>query len=84
MAMIHNSSKNGKRMPLILINEDWQQWIEPKTTKEEIQALLKPSPDNIIGYHTISKAISHKNVDSNYPEIQKVVNYPEIGLTLEL
>ena len=81
MAMIHNAKK---RMPLILCNEDWQQWIDPKTTKEEIQALLKPSPNEIIGYHTISKAISHRNVDTNYPEIQEAVNYPEIGLQLEL
>jgi len=29
-------------------------------------------------------AISHKNVDSNYPEIQNEVHYPEIGLQLEL
>jgi putative SOS response-associated peptidase YedK len=84
MAMIHNNPKSGKRMPLILTKKDWQQWIDPKTTKEAIQGLLKPSPNEILGFHTISKAISHRNVDTNYIEIQNEVNYPEIGLQLEL
>ena len=76
MAMIHNSKK---RMPLILSGENWRQWLEPKTTKEEIKALLKPSANEILSYHTISKDISHRNLDTNYPEIQKEVLYPEIG-----
>ena len=67
-----------KRMPLILDDEGWRQWVDPKTTKEEIQALLKPSSNEILSYHTISKDISHRNIDSNYPEIQKEVLYPEI------
>lgn len=76
MAMIHNSKK---RMPLILSGENWRQWVDPKTTKEEIQALLKPSANELLSYHTISKDISHRNRDTNYPEIQKEVLYPEIG-----
>jgi putative SOS response-associated peptidase YedK len=74
--MIHNSKK---RMPLILNGEDWRQWLEPKTTKEEIKALLIPSANEILRCHTISKDISHRNLDTNYPEIQKEVLYPEIG-----
>jgi putative SOS response-associated peptidase YedK len=76
MAMIHNTKK---RMPLILPNEVWRQWVDLKTTKEEIQAMLKPSANEILSYHTISKDISHSNLDTNYPEIQKEVLYPEIG-----
>lgn len=78
MSMIHYPKK---RMPLIISDTDWEKWIEPRTTKEEIQALMKPSPNEILSYHTISKAISHRNVDTNYPEIQKEVQYPEIGLS---
>ncbi len=66
-------------MPLILSGENWRQWLEPKTTKEEIKAWLKPSANEILSYHTISKDISHRNLDTNYPEIQKEVLYPEIG-----
>ncbi|HXB12790.1 MAG TPA: SOS response-associated peptidase [Bacteroidia bacterium] len=80
MAMIHNSKK---RMPLILDEKGWQQWIDPKSTKEQIQVLLKPSPNEILSYHTISKDISHKNVDCNYPEIQNEVMYPEMRMQLE-
>ena len=76
MAMIHNSKK---RMPLILDDKGWRQWIDPKTTKEEIQELMKPSPNEILKYHTISKDISSRNTDNNYPEIQDEVLYPEIG-----
>ena len=76
MAMIHNSKK---RMPLILDDEGRHQWIDPKTTKEEIQALMKPSPNEILKYHTVSKVISHRNMDSNYEEIQDEVKYPEIA-----
>lgn len=76
MSMIHNSKK---RMPLILLDAAWRQWLNPKTTKEEIQALLKPSPNEILSYHTISKDISHRNIDTNYPGITDEVLYPEIG-----
>jgi hypothetical protein len=41
--------------------------------------LLGLSPEGLLAYHTISKAILHKNVDTNYPEIQNEVKYPEIG-----
>jgi putative SOS response-associated peptidase YedK len=76
MAMIHNSKK---RMPLILSDTDWQLWIDPKTTKEVLQTLLKPAPNDILRYHPISKAISSRRIDSNYPEIQEELIYDEIG-----
>ena len=52
---------------------------DPKTTKDEIQALLKPSPNEILSYHTISMDISSRFTDNNYPEIQNEVLYPDIG-----
>jgi putative SOS response-associated peptidase YedK len=74
MAMIHNSKK---RMPLILQNEDWKKWIEPETPEREIKDLLKPSDNEMLSYHTISKDISRRDIDTNYPEIQTEVIYPE-------
>jgi putative SOS response-associated peptidase YedK len=71
MAMINS----GKRMPLILDDEGWQRWINPKSTKKEIQSLLKPSPNEILSYHTISHTISHPNMNTNYPDIQNKVLY---------
>jgi len=81
MAMIHNTKK---RMPLIICNEDWRQWIDPKTTKEEIQELLKPSPDDILSFHTISKDISYRDRNTNYPEIQNEVIYQAITGEVDL
>lgn len=75
MAMIHNTKK---RMPLILDEKGWMQWIQPKTTKEEIRSLLKPAPNEILSYHTISKDISNRRIDTNYPEIQSEVIYPAL------
>ena len=76
MAMIHNSKK---RMPLILSDNDWHTWLNPNADKLDIQTLLKPAPDQILSYHTISKDISNRGFDSNYQEIQEEVLYPEIG-----
>ncbi|MGP8217702.1 MAG: hypothetical protein ACLQQ4_19185, partial [Bacteroidia bacterium] len=53
----------------------WQQWINPKSTKKEIQGLLKPSPNEVLSYHTISHTISHPNMNTNYPDIQNEVLY---------
>ena len=76
MAMIHNSKK---RMPLILENEDWQKWMNPDISIDELKGLLKPCPNETLNYHTISKDISHRNMDTNYAEIQKERYYPEIA-----
>lgn len=75
MGMIHNSKR---RMPLILENDDWRKWINPGTSEKEIKELLKPSTNEGLGYHTISKDISRKYMDSNYPEIQDEKLYPEL------
>lgn len=75
MGMIHNTKR---RMPLILTGEDWRQWLDLKTTPGNLRELMKPAANEILAYHTISKNISHRNMDSNYPEIQMEVLYPEI------
>jgi putative SOS response-associated peptidase YedK len=75
MSMIHNSKK---RMPLILSDSDWKKWIDTATTQKELKELLKPSANEILAYRTISKDISNKGMDTNYPEIQTEVSYPEI------
>ena len=76
MAMIHNKKK---RMPLILSQDARKLWLDTKASKEDIVSLFKPSPNEILSYHTISKDISDRRIDSNYPEIQDEVIYPELA-----
>ncbi len=34
------------RMPVLLRPEDYDKWLDSRTSLDELQALLKPSPDN--------------------------------------
>ena len=75
MEMIHNKKK---RMPLLLGDTDWEKWLDNSLPKGEIISLMKPAPDDWLAYHTVSKAISRPDVDSNYPGIEAEVKYPEL------
>ncbi len=75
METIHNKKK---RMPLLLDDAGWQPWLDNSASKEEIIKLMKPAPDEWMGYHTISKAISRKETDTNYEGIEAEVKYPEL------
>jgi putative SOS response-associated peptidase YedK len=52
MASIHNTKK---RMPLILNNENIENWIKNELAENEIKNILKPFPDYLIKVHTIKK-----------------------------
>lgn len=52
MQDIHNTKK---RMPLILNDQQMEQWLNPSLKKEEINALLKPFPSERMQAHTIHK-----------------------------
>ncbi|HTB32537.1 MAG TPA: SOS response-associated peptidase [Bacteroidia bacterium] len=75
MEMIHNKKK---RMPLLLDENGWKKWIDNSASKEEIKELIKPAPDEWLGYHTISKNISKPGSDSNYEGVENEVKYPEL------
>ncbi len=68
MEKIHN---NKKRMPLIIQNNDWSQWLDDKAKPEHVTVLLKPLPDGLLNAHHISKNITKRGFDTNVPEIQK-------------
>ena len=67
MGTIHN---NKKRMPAIIDEKDWEQWLDPK---QQPQDLLNPFREGFLFAHEISKNITKKGVDTNVPETQAAV-----------
>jgi putative SOS response-associated peptidase YedK len=75
LARIHNVKK---RMPVILQKEQWQYWLDPSITKEQIQEILTPCDDANLTAHTISKLITTRGVETNVPEVNQPYHYTEL------
>ncbi|MCR6637456.1 MAG: SOS response-associated peptidase [Sporocytophaga sp.] len=76
MEKIHNSKK---RMPVILSPEKEKLWVLEDTSKEEINNLLLPFPEEEMQAHTISKLITSRTENSNVPKVMDAFKYPEIS-----
>jgi putative SOS response-associated peptidase YedK len=62
MAELHD------RMPVILAGSDWPNWLgEQSATEEELLALLKPCPDEMLKIWPVDKAVG--NVKNNGPHL---------------
>ena len=72
MEIIHNSKK---RMPLILNKNDIAMWIDPESSHENVNRLMKAYDETKMGSHSISKDASYANRNRNYPEIKDEVEY---------
>jgi putative SOS response-associated peptidase YedK len=77
MARIHNS---GKRMPVILSQNDEKRWLDISIVPEEIKMMLKPYPQELMQAHTISPLINDRKADRNTPELLKPYDYHTPGL----
>ena len=75
MARIHNVKK---RMPVILPQNQWDQWLLPTLNKEQIMEMLHPCPDTNMNAYAISKHITTRGSDTNVPEINAPFQYPEL------
>lgn len=65
MATLHD------RMPAILSPEDFDAWLDPKATPEQLKALLRSAPDGTLAMYPVSRAVnSPKN---NGPELTERV-----------
>ncbi len=54
---IHNSGKNPFRMPVIISMKDEEKWLDPKLTREQIDALLKPYPADEMDAYEVNKEV---------------------------
>jgi putative SOS response-associated peptidase YedK len=79
MAKIHNNPKaeSGPRMPVILPQDLQDRWLDPKLSKEEVQALIKPFDESLIKFHTVGR-LKGKNAVGNVPEVENEVRYAEV------
>jgi len=68
MVSIHNTKK---RMPLIVQESDWDVWLNPQATIDELQTLLRPFPEGMLEAHEVTRNITKRGFDTNIPEIQE-------------
>jgi putative SOS response-associated peptidase YedK len=62
MAELHD------RMPVILAERDWPKWLgEEAATDDELLALLKPCPDDVLKIWPVGKAVG--NVKNTGPQL---------------
>jgi putative SOS response-associated peptidase YedK len=55
-------------MPVILAESDWPKWLgEEPATNEELLAMLKPSPDDVLKIWPVDKAVG--NVRNKGPQL---------------
>lgn len=66
-------------MPVILNPEKEALWVSESATKEEINELLLPYPDEEMNAHTISKLITSRTESSNVPKVMEAFDYPGIS-----
>ncbi|MBI3232736.1 MAG: SOS response-associated peptidase, partial [Bacteroidetes bacterium] len=57
-------------MPVILPKENERKWIDEKLLKEDIQKLMVPFDENLMGHHTISKLITSRTENSNVEKVK--------------
>ena len=54
---IHN------RMPVILDPEDYDRWLDPEAKPEDLLALLKPYPAELMAAHPVSRLVNSPQYD---------------------
>jgi len=51
------------RMPVILAPEDYARWLDPDAAETDLLALLKPAPEEWLGYAPVSPRVNAASVD---------------------
>jgi putative SOS response-associated peptidase YedK len=77
MSKIHNSKL---RMPYILTQRDWEQWLDKTANEDGIRDMIRPLEDGLLQSHHISKLITSRTEDSNVIGVQSKIE--EIKTTL--
>lgn len=66
------------RMPLMLLPDHWNAWLDPgRRPQEELRALLEPPPPGMMRAYPVSTEVS--NVRNNSAELVKEMTGPEVG-----
>jgi putative SOS response-associated peptidase YedK len=76
MARVHNTKE---RMPVILPQQEWQHWLDPSLTREQMEEMLHPCDDTGMKAYSISKLITTRGAQTNVPEIREPFEYAELA-----
>jgi len=52
------------RMPVMLMSEDYDRWLGPATSAEELKALLRPYDANLMEAYAVSRAVNSVKNDT--------------------
>ncbi|NVJ45605.1 MAG: SOS response-associated peptidase [Cytophagia bacterium] len=81
MQVIHNNPKahSGSRMPVMLIPDEWDTWLDGEMTIEEVQAMCQPFPTDGMQAWPVRQGLKDRGVDANIPKVQEKMSFPELG-----
>jgi putative SOS response-associated peptidase YedK len=55
------------RMPVVLPDDGWQQWLDPAESPEALEALLAPAPDDLFEMYTVTDRVN--DAGNNDPDL---------------
>jgi putative SOS response-associated peptidase YedK len=76
MEKIHNLKK---RMPVILPKDKEEVWINSSSSKDTVNELLNPFPQDSLTAYTVSRKIASRNLDIYDPSLIEKLEYKEIS-----
>lgn len=56
-----------ERMPAILPPDAVRAWLDPRQSREALEALLRPAPEELLAFHPVSRAVNSPSNDA--PEL---------------
>jgi putative SOS response-associated peptidase YedK len=62
-------------MPVMLMSEDYDQWLDPSLTVDELKALLRPYDPALMEAYAVSRVVNSVKNDTE----EGVVTFSEIG-----
>lgn len=79
MSKIHNNPKAemGPRMPVILLKDKQDVWLDSSLTEAQIKDLIKPIDESLLAFNTVGR-LRGKNAVGNKPEVVNEVKYSEV------
>lgn len=80
LAWIHNRPKasEGPRMPFIVPEESYQDWLDSSLLPSEVMYLIRPYPQESLKDHPVNR-LRGKKYPGNVPGIMEPHHYPELS-----
>jgi putative SOS response-associated peptidase YedK len=78
-AKVHNDKK---RRPVLIAEQNIDAWLHNGNTESDVQELIDDDLwEGELEAYPVTKDLYSRKVDSNYPEINEKVSYPEVSIT---